>query len=73
MARTGTTADARGLTVTTLVSRHLPWAGVVELRTDPPGRFAADVQAVLADGSVVTLPAVPAEDLPHLESLRARH
>ncbi|WP_165699991.1 PH domain-containing protein [Ornithinimicrobium ciconiae] len=47
------------------------WADVEELRADPPDAWAADVQARLADGSTVTLPAVPAADLPRLEALRS--
>lgn len=70
-ARTGTRADAQGIRTTQFRTQHIAWADVEELRADPPGAWAADVQARLADGSTVTLPAVPPADLPRLEALRS--
>lgn len=70
-ARIGTTADAQGLHVAHVWTRHIPWAAVADFCTNPPGRWAADVQAALTDGQTITLPAVPVSDLPCLNALRS--
>lgn len=71
MARVGTIAHAEGIRATQFRTQQIAWGEVKDLRADPPGPWAADVQVVLADGSVITLPAVPASDLPRLETLRS--
>jgi hypothetical protein len=60
--RAGTDADERGVEVRALFgSRLVPWSQVEALV--PDGRR---VQARLANGRVITLPAVTAADLPRL-------
>lgn len=71
MARLGTIANGDGIGVTQVRTRRFAWGEVMDLRTDPPGPYAADVQAVLGDGSAITLPAVPSSDLPRLEMIRS--
>lgn len=71
MTRVGTIVTAQGIRVTQFRTQQIAWGEVEELRADPPGPWAAKVQAVLAYGSVITLPAVPASDLPRLDALRA--
>lgn len=61
--RTRTTATAEGLTVRTVFNtRTLPWSALRGLAITPK----AKVQAVLADGGKVALPAVRARHLPVL-------
>jgi len=61
--RSGTDADADGLTVRAVVgARRIPWTDVVEIGRDPRGRTLAR----LTSGAVVALPAVTAHDLPQL-------
>jgi len=61
--RSGTDADAEGLTVRAAVgSRRVAWSDVGAIATDPRGR----VSARLTSGSVLRLPAVTAGDLPRL-------
>lgn len=60
--RAGTDADERGVVVRALFGkRFLPWTQIEALV--PDGR---KVQARLANGRIVTLPAVTAADLPRL-------
>jgi hypothetical protein len=60
--RAGTDADERGVVVRALFGKRLiPWTQIEELV--PDGR---KVQARLANGRVITLPAVMAADLPRL-------
>lgn len=61
--RSGTDADERGLVVRALLAkRGIPWAQVDALVPDQRGR----VQAQLANGHLVALPAVDRRDLPRL-------
>lgn len=69
-ARTKTVADERGLAITQLRTRHIPWTDVAHLGTDTGGRWATSVRVTLDDDSTITLPAVPVADLPRLEELR---
>lgn len=71
MARTGSSADHRGIEVTQLRTRRLPWAAVEELRPNAASRWATSVQARLTDGTTVPLPGIPVTDLRRLEELRA--
>lgn len=61
--RSGTDADRAGLRVRALLGqRSIAWSEVAELSADPKGRALA----LLTDGRVVRLPAVPAAELPRL-------
>ncbi len=61
--RSGTDADADGLRIRALLGqRRIPWSTIMELATDRHGRAAA----LLTDGRVVPLAAVPADGLPQL-------
>ncbi|HEX8627687.1 MAG TPA: PH domain-containing protein [Catenuloplanes sp.] len=63
--RSGTDADSHGLRVRALVGqRSIPWTAVAELAADRRGRASA----LLTDGRVVRLSAVPAAGLPALIS-----
>ena len=64
-------ADSKGIRVTYFKTRLLPWATIAALRPNGPMRWATSVEAVLLDGTAVTLPGVPAADLPRLDELRA--
>lgn len=71
MARIESSADPRGIEVTQLRTRRLPWAAVEELRPNAASWWATPVQARLTDGTTVPLPGVPVSDLRCLEELRA--
>jgi hypothetical protein len=61
--RSGTDADASGLTVTALFGRRrVPWSQVVGFTPTSRRRVAAR----LAGGTAIDLPAVTVEDLPRL-------
>lgn len=59
--RAGTDIDADGVTVRAAIGRRrVPWTNIAALRLDEKQQ----VEAVLSSGSLLTLPAVPAKDLP---------
>lgn len=61
--RSGTNADAEGLTLRAVFSsRRIPWDAVRELTADESGRAVA----LLDDGHAVPLPQVKGTDLPRL-------
>jgi len=61
--RSGTNADAEGLTLRAVFSsRRIPWDAVRELSADDRGRAVA----LLDDGHAVALPQVKGTDLPRL-------
>ena len=61
--RSGTNADAEGLTLRAVFSsRRVPWSAVRELSADDRGRAVA----LLDDGHAIALPQVKGADLPRL-------
>lgn len=68
--RAGTDADRAGMKIRALFGQRLiPWHEVVELGIDERRRVIAS----LSGGRVVSLPAVPAADLPRLVAASGQH
>lgn len=71
--RTGTTADADGVTIASaLRMRRIPWTDIEEIRPVQSQWEDPKVDIQLSGGSTRTLPCVGLDDARQLEELRAR-